>query len=268
MRLFDTHCHLQDPAFAGEFDATVERARAAGLIGILLCGYDPSSNRHTLELAARSPLILPAVGIHPHDAAKVDQDALGELARQAALPAVAAVGEIGLDFYRDLSPPEAQYAALDAQLEIAIAARKPVSVHSRSAESDILVPLAAYARRSPLGADGRAGIMHCFGGTLEQARPFVELGFAISIACSITYPRNEEARRIAAHLPLESLVVETDSPYLPPQALRGKRNEPATVSAAVEAIAAARGLTPDEVAAATTANAERLLRVPSAPGVR
>lgn len=268
MRLFDSHCHLQDPAFAGQFDAVVERARAAGLTGVLLCGYDAESNLAALALAARSPLVLPAVGIHPHDASTVDLRVLDELARQAALPEVAAVGEIGLDFYRDLSAREAQYSALEAQLEIAIAARKPVSVHSRSAETEILAPLSAYARRSPLAAEGRAGIMHCFGGTLEQARPFVELGFAISIACTITYPKNDEARRLATHLPLESLVVETDSPYLPPQPLRGKRNEPAYVAAAVEAIAAARGLTPDEVAAATTANAERLLRTPTPAGAR
>jgi TatD DNase family protein len=208
-----------------------------------------------------------AVGFHPHDASDLTPEALDLLARQAALPAVFAVGEVGLDFFRDLSPRDTQRNALDAQLAIAIEVAKPVSVHTRSAEDEIYAHLASYAARTPLAALGRpVGVMHCFGGSLEQARRFVEIGFLVSIACTITYPKNDAARAIAVELPLESLVVETDSPYLPPQTLRGKRNEPAHVRAAAEAIAAVRAVSLDVVAAATTGNATRMLGLGVAVG--
>jgi TatD DNase family protein len=237
--------------------------------GIALCGYDMPSNHVTLEMAATHAILSPTVGIHPHDAKDVTPAVLSELESLAALPEVVAVGEIGLDFYRDHSPHDVQRRALDAQLAIAARAGKPVCVHSRGAESEIHDQLAAYARSAlALRSAGRpVGVMHCFGGTLEQAHEYVSLGFLVSIACSITYPKSAEARRIAANLPLAALVVETDSPYLPPQGLRGERNEPANVRAAVEAIAAARAISVDIAAEATTRNASRLFAVELKPGV-
>jgi TatD DNase family protein len=160
---------------------------------------------------------------------------------------------------------------LDAQLAMAVATGKPVSVHSRGAEDEIFSHLKSYGRRSPLGGLGRpVGVMHCFGGTLAQAKRFVDVGFIISVPCTVTYPANDEGRRIASELALDSIVVETDSPYLPPQGLRGKRNEPANVGAAVEAIAALRGVSPAAVAEATTANACRAfgVEVPAGAGAR
>ncbi|MFN0146918.1 MAG: TatD family hydrolase [Dehalococcoidia bacterium] len=260
--LFDTHCHLQDDAFSREVDAVVRRAEAAGVGRMLVCGYDRDANTEALRLAGRWASVVPAVGYHPHEADTVTAAMLDELAAQAALPVVAAVGEIGLDFYRDHSSHEGQRRILDAQLEIAIDAGKPVSLHTRSAEEAVYSHLAAYAVRSALSAEGRpVGVMHCFGGTLEQALRYVELGFLISLTCTMTYPRNEEARRLASELPLGSLVLETDSPYLPPQHLRGRRNEPANLPAAAAAVAAARRITAAEVAAATTANACRVFAV-------
>ena len=261
--LIDTHCHLQDAPFAADLEQVIERALAAGIGAMLVCGFDPASNLAALEMATTYPFVYPAVGCHPHDADQMTPPALDLLAAQAASPAVLAVGEIGLDFYRDLSPRDVQIQALEAQLAIAVQVGKPVSVHSRDAEEAIFPHLAAYARRSPLSTSKRPfGVMHCFGGSLEQARAFVEIGFLVSIPCTITYPRNEATRRIAAELPLESLVVETDSPYLPPQPLRGKRNEPAHVRAAAEAIAAVRGIAVETVARATTENAIRLFGIP------
>jgi TatD DNase family protein len=267
--LIDSHCHLQDPAFADDADAAIRRAAEAGLVAMLVCGFDAPSNLVALDLAARHEIVQPAVGFHPHDAKDVTPRVLDALAAQAALPRVAAVGEIGLDFYRNLSPHGVQRDVLDAQLDIAVRVGKPVSVHSRSAEDPIFEHLHAYASRSRLASAGRpVGVMHCFGGTLEQARRYVEIGFLVSLACTITYPANEEGRRIARGLPLESLVVETDSPYLPPQQLRGQRNEPAYLRAAVEALAEARGISFESAAHATTANAARLLglRLPSGVG--
>jgi TatD DNase family protein len=260
--LFDTHSHIQESAFAKDFDAVVARAEEAGLAGIAICGYDAESNERGLTLASLSRILFPTVGFHPHEAKDVTPGMLAELESQAKLDAVKAVGEIGLDFYRDHSPHDIQRSVLDSQLAIAVRTSLPVSVHSRGAEDAVYEHLAAYAEASPLAVRGLPlGVMHCFGGTLEQAERYVALGLMVSIACSVTYPRSVETRRLASELPLDALVIETDSPYLPPQTMRGKRNEPVHVAAAAESVAVARGLTTEEVALATTANAARLFNV-------
>ena len=259
MRLFDTHCHLQDPAFEGEAGAVIARAQAAGVEEMALLGYDAPSNHRALAVAAAHPGVFPAVGFHPHEAGSVSEAMLVDLASLAALDEVVAVGEVGLDYFRDLAPRDAQRRLLDRQLALALDVGKPVCVHSRGAEDAIgeqLLPFAAeFTRRYP----GRvACVMHCFGGTLEQATPYVEAGFMISVAAVVTYPKNEETRRLAAGVPLAQLVVETDSPYLPPQPMRGKRNEPIHVRAAAERIATVRGMEVQDLAFATVANARRL----------
>ncbi len=265
MQVFDTHSHLQDPAFDDVVEV-LERAKSAGVSRIALCGYDPASNQQALELSAASSILYPTVGYHPHDARDVTPALLSELESLAALPQVVAIGEVGLDFFRDNSPRNVQRRVLDAQLAIALRLQKPVCIHSRGAEDEAFGQLAAYslsAQWKP-GAPP-VGVMHCFGGTLDQARRYVEIGFLVSLACVVTYPRNEEARRIATELPLESLVVETDSPYLPPQGLRGTRNEPANVLRALETLARVRGISVEHAADATSRNAETLfrLRVPT-----
>lgn len=264
MRLFDSHCHLQDRAFAGDAFEAIARAEAVGLAGMLVCGYDPAANRAALDLAASSGLVHAAVGFHPHDAKDIGHADLDLLRQQAGRDDVVAVGELGLDFYRDLSARDVQREVLEAQLAVALEVGKPVSVHSRSAEDAILEHLAPFARA--WAGDGPPGVMHCFGGTFEQARPYLDLGFLVSISCAITYPANHEARRLARETPLAQLVAETDSPYLPPQPRRGQRNEPSFVAAAVEVIAAERGIAAEEVAGATTSNAFRTfaIRLPAA----
>lgn len=262
-RLFDSHAHLQDRAFHGVADAVVERAREAGVAGVVVLGYDLPSNHAALSIAARHPgVVFPAVGVHPHDAASVTSADLQEVAALAREPAVVAVGEIGLDFYRNLSPAGRQREVLEAHLALALETGKPVSVHSRSAEGEISEPLARFAAAwSARYLDRSPGVMHCFGGTAEQALGFVALGFHVSVACSVTYARSEQARAVAAAVPLDRLLIETDSPYLPPQALRGKRNEPAHVGSAAAAIATIRGVDTATIAEATTGNAERLFGV-------
>ncbi len=269
MRFFDTHCHLQDPAFAGDAPEAIARAGQAGVTGLVICGYDAPSNHAAIELAATSPIAYPTVGFHPHDAKDLTPALIREVESLASLPEVVGIGEIGLDFFRDLSPRNVQRRALDDQLELALRLGKPVSVHTRAAEDAVYDHLAPFARAWAAVTARPPGVMHCFGGTLEQARRFVELGFLVSIACAITYPKNEETRRIAAGLPLESLVVETDSPYLPPQDWRGKRNEPAFIETAVVAISRVRSMQATVVADTTTANAARLfgVAITSAAGV-
>ena len=267
---FDTHSHIQDPKLLGDFEGVIARAESAGLAGIALCGYDAPSNELAIELARRSPLLFPTVGFHPHEADGVTAAMLAQLESLARLPEVVAIGEIGLDSYRHHSTEANQRTLLAAQLEIALRIGKPVCVHTRAAESAAIEQLGPYAAQARAAGLEVPGVMHCFGGTLEQALPYVEAGFYVSIACSITYPRNDEAARLAGDLPLEVLVIETDSPYLPPQTRRGQLNEPAYVLEAAKAIARIRGEGLERVLEVTTANAARLFRVavPAPVGAR
>jgi len=264
---FDTHCHIQDPKLRDDFEGVMERAVNAGVGGIAVCGYDAPSNELALQLAARSPILFPTVGFHPHEADDVTPAMLDELERQAALPEVVGIGEIGLDFYRNLSTHSAQGDLLKAQLAIALTVGKPVCVHSRAAEDAIFEHLGPFAEAARSGGLAVPGVMHCFGGTLEQAKPYVSAGYVVSIACPVTYPANETTRELVRGLPLGSLVIETDSPYLPPQGRRGKLNEPAFVVEAARAIAEVKRLTLTEVIEATTANARRLFQLGSNAGV-
>ncbi len=261
MRFFDSHSHLQGARFDEDREAVLARAAATGAGTIVVCGEDVASSEAAVALAARTdhPRLLATAGFHPHEAAQATEDALDRIEELARTSPVAAIGEIGLDFYRDLAPRHVQRRVFDAQLAIAARLALPVSVHSRDAEGELQPHLSRFANESPLPGQGRAlGALHAFGGTLEQARKYVEMGFLVSLTCSAGYPRNDEARRVAAGLPLASLLVETDSPALPPQARRGTRNEPANVRVAAEVVADARGISIEAVAAATTANAEAL----------
>jgi TatD DNase family protein len=258
---FDTHSHLQDRKIAGDFRGILSRAEAAGVGAIALCGYDARSNEAALTMAANEPSVFPTVGFHPHEADEVSQAMLVDLEAQAALPEVVAVGEIGLDFYRGLAEETNQRRLIEAQLEIALRVGKPVSVHTRGAEDAVHEHLAPYAERARAAGVEVPGVMHCFGGSLQQAMRYVEIGFMVSIAGPITYPKNDEARLLAAGLPARSLVIETDSPYLPPQAMRGKPNEPALILHTAQAVAAARGEHLESILSLTTGNAERLFRV-------
>jgi TatD DNase family protein len=265
--LFDTHSHIQLDAFDDDRSEAIERATASGVAHIAVCGDDPPTCEAALELASRHTAVVATVGFHPHEAAKIEPKHMEALEAWTRDSRCRAVGEIGLDYYRDRSPRVVQAAILEQQLDLAAQRGLPVLIHSRGAEKEIATPLKAYAKRSRLPARGReVGIMHCFGGTLDQAQRYVDMGFLVSLACTVTYPKNAEARRIAAGLPLGKLVVETDAPFLPPQDRRGERNEPAFVSAAAHAIASVRGVSFEEVASATTDNARRLFDIQGGNG--
>lgn len=263
--VFDTHSHIQFSAFDGDRDAAIARAREAGVERIVVCGDDIPSTEAAFRLAADYPgVILPTAGVHPHEAAATDDETLSVIEAWAKQPECVAVGEIGLDFYREMSPRDAQLRVLERQLDMARRLGLPVIIHSRGAEDAAAGLLRDYAEAACiLATQGRPpGVMHCFGGSLEQAKVYIEMGFLVSLACPVTYPKNDEARRIAATLPLEHLVVETDSPFLPPHGRRGQRNEPAWVLAAVSEIANARGITVENAASTMTANACRLFGIP------
>ncbi len=254
--LVDTHAHLHDPAFDADRAAVIARARAAGVAGFLNIGTDVPTAEAAVALAAAEPDIYAAVGIHPHDASAADATALARIATLARAPRVVAIGEIGLDYYRDHSPRPAQRAALVAQLQLARAVRKPVLLHCREAHADLLEVCAAE------GVDAVGGILHCFSGDLAVARRGIDLGLLISIAGPVTYPSARRLAEVVRVLPLDRLVIETDCPYLPPQPWRGQRNEPAYLPVTAARVAELLGVPAETVAAATTANATRLLALP------
>lgn len=266
MRLFDSHTHLQFSEFNADRDAALGRAREAGVVGLLVLGTDVASSEEAIALAEAEPTVLAAAGCHPHDAHAMQSASLGRLAELAQHPRVAAVGEIGLDFYRNFSPHETQVDVFRRQLETAAQVAKPVAIHCRDAHEALFPLIEAWSRR--LGGrlpDGRPlGVMHYFSGDADLAQRYVELGLVVSIHCSVTYPKSQRLQAVAQRLPLDALVVETDSPYGPPQSRRGERNEPAYVSAAVANIAELRREPVERVAEATTENALRLF----APGAK
>jgi TatD DNase family protein len=254
--LVDTHAHLHDPAFEGDRAAVLARARAAGVAGFLTIGTDVETSEAAVALAAAEADVYAAVGIHPHDARTADRGALERIAALARAPRVVAIGEIGLDYYRDHSPRDSQRAALVAQLELARTVGKPVLLHCREAHADLL----DVCRTAGVADVG--GILHCFSGDLEVAGRGLDLGLLISIAGPVTYPNARRLAEVVRALPLEGLVVETDCPYLPPQPWRGQRNEPAYLPVTAARVAALRGVPAATVWAATTQNAARLLALP------
>lgn len=252
LNLIDSHAHLDDAQYDGDRAAMLDRARAAGVVQMVDVGYDLPSSRRAIALAAGYDFIYAVVGVHPHEVADLPVDYLDtvrELSRQAK---VVAIGEIGLDYYRDLSPREVQRRVFREQLALAKELNLPVVIHDRDAHGDVLDIL----RKDGAGPAG--GVLHCFAGSLEMAAACLEMGFYISFAGPVTYPNARRPKEVAAAVPLERLLVETDSPYLTPQAHRGKRNEPAYVRYVAEQIAALRGIAPEELARATTANARRI----------
>ena len=253
--LADTHAHLHDPAFAADQDAVLDRARAAGVGLVITIGTDVATSREAVALAARHADVYAAVGIHPHDATTADPDALAALARLARAPRVVAIGEIGLDYYRNLSPRDAQLRALRAQLALAHDVGKPVLLHCREAHADLLAELDTAEVRA-IG-----GILHCFSGDLAVAERGLALGLWLSIAGPVTYPNARRLAEVVRAVPLDRLVLDTDCPYLPPQPWRGRRNEPAYLVATATRVAELREVAVEVVAAGTTRAARACLRL-------
>lgn len=254
--LVDTHAHLTDEQLEGILEEVIERALESRVRLIVNAGVDLPSSRAGIAVAKRYPQVVTTVGIHPHYANTFQTNDLDELAELARHPKVVAIGEIGLDYYRNYSPKEAQLEAFHSQLELATMVGLPVVIHSRQAEEDMLAAL----RNWPGPGTWPKGVMHCFSGKLPMALQLVELGFHISIAGPVTYSNAAHLLEVVRGVPLDSLVVETDSPYLAPVPKRGGKNEPAFVKFVAEKVAALRGLSLEELAQATTINASRLFR--------
>jgi TatD DNase family protein len=243
--------------FDKDRDSVMERAPEAGVAAVIDVGCDLPSSEAAVALAERYDEVFAAVGFHPHSAADVGNGDIERLAGLARHPKVVAIGEIGLDFYRNLSPREAQVEAFERQLDLARELDLPVVIHSRQASDEVFDILSRWAA----GSSGMPGVLHCFSGDRELARRYIDMGFFISIAGPVTYGKSSAAE-IACHLPLDKLLVETDCPFLAPTPYRGKRNEPSYVSFVAEKIGEIRGIPGQDVARCTAGNAIRLFRLP------
>jgi TatD DNase family protein len=251
--LVDSHCHLQDRKFNDEQDDVIRRAREAGVTAMVCVGYDMESSRRAIDIANANESVYAAIGVHPHDAKTLRPRDIDELAALADCAKVVAIGEIGLDYYRDLSPRDVQEKAFREQLELAQRLSVPVVIHSRNADEETYEIIQEYEHQALPGwpKDRPLGIMHCFAGDLPLALRYIELGFLISIPAACTYPNAERTRAVAGGIPLRWMAVETDAPYIPPQSKRGGRNEPAFVCETVQCIADIRGARYEDIADGT-----------------
>ena len=272
--LIDSHAHLDSPRYDSDGEAILIRARQAG-VGLVLSigiGEGPAEMHQALGLCrefngrrqngADFPRLFASAGIYPHNTTEADEVALAKLDALLAEPEVIACGEIGLDYYHEGAPHNVQRAGLIRQLEIAAARKRPILIHCRGtnestdAWDDLFLVLEERWRPTGLG-----GVMHCFGAGWEQARRSMDLGFLVSFAGNLTYPKAQPLRDVAARMPLDGILVETDAPWLAPALHRGQRNEPSMVVETAQVLAGLLSVTPDEIAAATTTNFFRLFHL-------
>ena len=258
MDLTDSHAHVDVSDYDPDREEMLARARAAGVSALLAIGDGPEIEKlaAAVRYAQKYGWIYASAGIHPHEAKHATSAHYAEIERIAHLPRVIAWGEIGLDYHYDHSPRDVQARVFRHQLDLARAAKLPVIIHCREAWPDCLKILAEEWRSSGLG-----GIFHCFTGTLEEARLGMDMGFLISFAGNVTYPKAQNLRDVAREIPLERMLVETDSPFLAPQAYRGRRNEPAYVAEVAQTIANVRDLPATQIAEMTSSNFRRFFGV-------
>lgn len=255
MNLIDTHAHLTDNRFAHDLDDVLLRAEESGVRAMINVGYDLPSSRRCVALASKREPLFAAVGIHPHEAAKVGEQALAQL-RQLALDGnVVALGEMGLDYYYDHSPRNLQQELFRQQIRLAKSLSLPIIVHDRDAHEDVLSILEEE------GADTVGGVLHCFSGDRNFAVRCLKLGFHISLAGPVTFNNSRDLAAVAETISKDKLLLETDAPYLAPVPYRGKRNEPAYLLAVAKKVATLRGITVEELSADTTENAQKLFKL-------
>ena len=272
--LIDSHAHLDSERYAEDREAMLVRAFDAGVGAVLAIGIGegPAQMHQALDLCRlhngrpRMPRLYASAGVYPHNTPEADHEALAKLDCLLAEPEVIACGEIGLDYYHEGASHDVQRAGLVHQLEIAAARKRPILIHCRGTNEstdawDDLFPILEERWRPT----GLGGVMHCFGGGWEQARRSLDLGFLVSFAGNLTYPKAEPLREVAARMPLDGVLVETDAPWLAPALDRGKRNEPAFVVRTAAVLAELLEVSADDLAVATTRNFSRLFRLP--PGV-
>ena len=253
--LIDSHAHIQLDKFDVDREVVLDRAQEAGVHTMMVIGFDLETSRGAIALAEKYDQIYATVGMHPHDAKDLHDETIHIFHELAAHPKVVALGEMGLDYYRNLSPRPIQKAAFERQLDLAEELDLPIVIHNREAYHDILPILQARCGRV-------RGVMHCFSGDVEIMHQSLALGFHIGIGGPVTYRKSDALQEVAQKTPADALLVETDCPWLAPQFRRGKRNEPAYVRATAEKIAELRGISLEEIGEITTRNFEGLFITP------
>ncbi|MDD3335592.1 MAG: TatD family hydrolase [Eubacteriales bacterium] len=255
MNLFDSHCHLEDERFLGGVDEALAAMEAAGVRRCILAGSEMESSEAIVALTKKYPQVYGVVGVHPHEAKAFEDGNLKRMAEWLSLDKIVGVGEIGLDYFYDLSPRETQKAVLVKQLLFAKEQGVPAVFHVRDAHGDMLDVLRAHRSELP------DGVLHCYSGSVESAKQYLDMGFYLSFAGPVTFKNAAKLAEAAIYCPLDRLLVETDSPYLAPVPMRGKRNEPAFVRLVAEKIAELRGMDLEELARIATENTCRLYRI-------
>ena len=253
--LIDSHCHLEMSDFKEDLEEVIQRAKGSGVGYIFTVGTEEKDWGRAVEIAETYAWVYAVLGIHPHNAKEIDDRTYATLRELCKHLKVRALGEMGLDFFRNLSPKDVQLKRFQEQINLAKEIGLPIVVHDREAHRETLEVLKSE------GAEKCGGIIHCFSGDDEMARRCIDMGFYISLPGSLTYKNADRFREIVRRLPLESLLVETDAPFLTPVPLRGKRNEPAYVRYTAEKVAEVKGVPFEKVAEVTTENALRVYRV-------
>lgn len=255
LKLFDTHCHLDDKKLVGDLAGVLQRAEEAGLVGMATIGCDYRSSLFALHLAEKYPQVVAAVGVHPSDADTLDDALYNELAQMASADKACAIGEIGLDYHWDDVPRDVQKQAFIRQIHLAKDLKMPIVIHDREAHGDLF----NICRRENAGEFG--GIMHCFSGSWELAKEAMRMGFMISVGGPLTFKNSRQLPEVVKNIPLDYLLLETDSPYLSPEPYRGKTNEPKNVFFVAERVAQIRGVEVEEIARITTENAQKFYKI-------
>lgn len=253
MDFFDSHCHLDPMRYGDDLPDVLKRSRAAGVSFMHVIGTRAVDSETAAAFAQREEGVTASAGIHPNDAADADDDEWERVVRLVESGRVQSVGETGLDWYRDTAPPDLQKRLFDRHIRLAQRVGLPLVIHTRESTEDVLAMLREAMQRGPLTA-----VLHSFTGTAEQAAEAVELGCFIGFAGMVTFRSGGAVREVAVRVPADRLLIETDSPFLSPEPLRGRRNEPANVIHTARCLAIARGEALEDLAAATTANAQRL----------
>ncbi|HEX3044435.1 MAG TPA: TatD family hydrolase, partial [Bacillota bacterium] len=254
----DSHAHLNDPDFKDDYHDVIANAVANQVGAIVVVGFDLESSQKAVELAATEPMIWAAVGIHPHDAKNWSPTIATELKILLQRPKVVALGEIGLDYHYNYSPKDEQIQAFRDQLRMAGELQKPVIIHNREAHGDTMTILEETLRETGERKFLASGVMHCFGGSREVAVQCLQLGLLVSFAGPLTFTNAVKLREVASGLPMDKILIETDSPYLSPHPFRGKRNEPGRVGLVGSKLAEIKGISVEEVMQVTTDNCRTL----------
>ena len=252
--MIDSHCHLYIKNSPEQQDQLIKEAAADGIGKIINIGIDIETSQLSLDLAEKYDSIYSTVGIHPHDAKKLNEQSIEKLRQLAAHQKVVAIGEIGLDFYRNLSPKPLQYAAFEKQLELAVELKKPIVIHTRESLEETIEVVKKYE------ADLVGGVFHCFPGDAADAERIFELGFSVSFGGVITF-KNSDMAEVASQVPLEKIILETDSPYLTPLPFRGKQNRPAYVKYVYQKLAELRGLPVADIESIIDRNCVKLFKL-------